>query len=297
MIKEFDSNLIKMIVYRVDGLILSTFINLITKLIMAEEIKKEKELRARSRLYPRYDLEDAIEFIQAINKLGGSKVSINAVAAELGKAVNNSGFTGRLSSAKQFGLLVQDEGKLSLSSLGKEIVFPKGEEEKTQAIQKAFTTPVFYRELVEGFSGKVLPDKSTMGNRLIHDYSIEAAAKDIAAKNFIHSAEYAGLIRNGILVAQNVPLDSAVSGEENDIPTDKISKTFQEPKGSMPVNYNPTNFFSFDFTGGIRLVIPKDQKTSDAIADGELKEIRKALAEFAEKFVQKESDEKSKDQN
>lgn len=254
---------------------------------MAEEIKKES--RARSRLYPRYDLEDAIEFIKAINKLGGNKVSINAVAAELGKAVNNSGLTGRLSSAKQFGLLLQDEGRLSLSAMGKEIIFPKGDEEKTQAIQKAFLTPVFYRELVEGFSGKVLPDKSTMGNRLIHDYSIEATAKDIAAKNFIHSAEYAGLLRNGILIAQNISLDTEISSEDSDVLTTNTQKNFQEPNRVMYKNHHSADFFSFDFAGGMCLIIPKNQKTSDAITDGELKPVKKAIAEFAEKFIQDEN--------
>ena len=53
--------------------------------------------------------------------------------------------------------------------------------------------------------------------------------------------------------------------------------------------------FVFDFQGGIKLIIPRNPKTSDAIADGELKTARQALAKFAEEFVhdQEKTDEQS----
>lgn len=163
---------------------------------------EEKQSRLRSRLYPRYDLEDSIKFIESLYKLGGSRVSVTALAADVGKAVNNSGFSGRVSSSKQFGLLTQDSGKLSVSSLGKEILVPRGTAEKNAAITTALSTPDLYKDLVGDFNGKVVPDIPTLANRLFHDYRIEAAAKDAAAKNFIRSAAFAGVLQNGILVVQ-----------------------------------------------------------------------------------------------
>lgn len=165
------------------------------------ETGEKKESKTRSRLYPRYDLEDSIKFIESVSKLGGSRVSNEAVAAEVGKAVNNSTFIGRVSSSKQFGILVQESGKLSLSSIGKEIMFPRGDSEKSAAIKSAFSTPSLYKELIDTFNGKTIPDQVALGNRLVHDYGIEAAAKDSAARNFIRSAQYAGVVQNGILVA------------------------------------------------------------------------------------------------
>jgi len=41
-------------------------------------------------------------------------------------------------------------------------------------------------------------------------------------------------------------------------------------------------FHSFDFTGGMKLLIPKTTKTTDAIMDGELKQIKVELKKFAE---------------
>ena len=181
----------------------------------------EKQARLRSRLYPRYDLEESIKFIQSINKLGGNRVSNQAVAAEVKKAVTNSGFTGRVSSSKQFGLLNQETGKLSVTTLAKEILIPRGDQEKADAIKTALATPELYRDLVKDFSGKTLPDQSALANRLFHDYRIEAVAKDSAARNFLRSVQFAGGLRNGILVVSPGEAASVFDDvqEENPDPT------------------------------------------------------------------------------
>lgn len=187
------------------------------------ETEEKKETKARSRLYPRYDLEDSIKFIESVSKLGGSRVSNQAVAAELGKAVNNSTFIGRVSSSKQFGILIQESGKLSLSSVGKEIMFPRSDDEKSAAIKSAFSTPALYKELIDTFGGKTIPDQSALGNRLVHDYGIEAAAKDSAARNFIRSAQYSGVLQNGILVASTEETIAEDDEERSDSKTGKVT--------------------------------------------------------------------------
>lgn len=52
--------------------------------------------------------------------------------------------------------------------------------------------------------------------------------------------------------------------------------------------FETTANFVFDFKGGIKLVIPRNQSTSDAIADGELKTARQALTAFADSFVKED---------
>lgn len=168
---------------------------------MNENINKgEKKVKPRSRLYPRYDLEEAIRFMQCVHNLGGSKVSNQAVASEVGKALNNSGFIGRVSSAKQFGLLNQESGKLSETSLAKEIFVPRSEVEKAKAVKQALSTPDLYKEILTDFAGKALPEQSALANRLFHDYRMAENAKDEASKNFIRSVQFAGVLKNGILV-------------------------------------------------------------------------------------------------
>ncbi len=249
-----------------------------------EDNQEKKESKNRSRLYPRYDLEEAIKFIEAVSKLGGSRVSQEAVAAELGKAVNNSVFIGRVSSSKQFGLISQESGKLSLTSVGKEIMFPRGDAEKKAAIKKAFSSPTFYKELIDAFSGKTIPEASALGNRLVHDYGIEASAKDLAARNFVRSVEYAGLSQNGILLISDD--DSSAPA-----PEEKTSQNIgSRNAGFAKEEVSSNGQFVFEFSGGIKLLVPRNERTSEAIADGELKNARKALSEFAEKFVDSESE-------
>ena len=173
------------------------------------EQPKEKQVKLRSRLYPRYDLEDSIKFIESLNKLGGNNISTSALGAEVGKGINNSTFTGRVSSSKQFGLINQDSRRLSVSALGKEILIPRNNTAKSTATTTALSTPDLYKEIIKNFNGKTLPDMTTPGNLLVHDYRIEQAAKDVAARNFIRSATFAGVIQNGILV---------VSQDENQVP-------------------------------------------------------------------------------
>jgi len=50
-------------------------------------------------------------------------------------------------------------------------------------------------------------------------------------------------------------------------------------------------FHSFDFTGGMKLLIPKTTKTTDAIMDGELKQIKVELKKFADMFCKIEDKE------
>lgn len=251
------------------------------------EENKTKDTRGRSRLYPRYDLEDAIKFIEVVSKMGGNRVSVDAVAAEMGKATTNSGFSGRVSSAKQFSLISLEGGKLSLTTLGKTIMFPPSDNEKEGAIKKAFTQPPLYQEIITSFRGRVVPERSALGNRLVHDYQIEAAAKDGAAKNFIDSAQYAGVIQNGILVISDSEEGVSV---QNEITPENSAKEQPIRKNTSPA-YDETTNFIFDLAGGIKLLIPKNQKTSEAIADGELKDARKSLSEFARKYLPEEKKE------
>ena len=53
--------------------------------------------------------------------------------------------------------------------------------------------------------------------------------------------------------------------------------------------FDTVSNFIFDFKGGIKLVIPRNQGTSDAIADGELKEARLKLTAFADQFMKDEN--------
>lgn len=243
----------------------------LTTAYMAEKTQSQKR---RSRLYPRYDLQEAIHFIKLLETMGGEGVSEQAVASSLGKGVNNSTFHGRLSAAKQFGLLVEEKGRLSLTEVGRRIVRPSEPAQSGEALRVAFTRPSLYGELIRAFQGRVLPEPSYLCNRLVNEYGIEAGAKERAAKNFLNSAKYANLVQNGILVTEAVAQDGKADTETDEGWGDSRS----EEHAGVPGRGS----FVFEFAGGIKLLLTKDERSSAAIMEGKLKEVKEALDRLSE---------------
>lgn len=241
------------------------------------EPEKVKTMKRRSRLYPRYDLEEIISFVRKLNELGGERVSEATVASSIGKGTKNSTFNGRISSGKQFGLLVADNGRLSMTQMAKEILFPRENEEMQHALKLAFANPPLYKALISAFKGRVLPEVSSLSNRLLHEFDIEPNAKGRAARNFLRSAEYAGVIRNGILVVD-------VGEEFNTEKHSEGERTPEELRG-LGVEETEQKLFVFVFKGGVKLTVPRDEKSSAAILDGKLKEAKDKLEEFANSFL------------
>ena len=191
-----------------------------------------------------------------------------------------------MSSAKQFGLISKDEGKLSLTQLGNEIMFPPDDISKVRAIKKAFTMPTLYKELLDAFGGTKIPEYSSLGNRLVNDYGIETGARGLASKNFIKSAEYAEVIQNGILVVDaELTMPDSNSKDMADTFNNNINKNANQNIRQPAIQ---SDNMVFEFFGGVKLVIPRSKKASDAVMDGELKIIKIGLNEFSEKFCKKE---------
>lgn len=57
----------------------------------------------------------------------------------------------------------------------------------------------------------------------------------------------------------------------------------EENKSARFENFDRSSY-NFDFIGGVKLLIPKTQRTTEAIMDGELKEIKMGLKKFTENF-------------
>lgn len=238
----------------------------------------ETKTRKRSRLYPRYTLQESVSFIKVIERMGGRGVAEQALASSIGKGVNNSGFIGRLSAAKQFGLLLEEQGKLSLTELGNRIARPSSSDEPADALKQAFARPPLYAELAQVFNGRILPELSFLSNRLVTEFGIEGNAKDGAAKNFLKSAEYADVIRNGVLIideGKGATKKENATGESDPKPADGLQR-----------ESNEADSFHFSLRGGIELIIPRNERTTSAVVEGELKAAKDELQKFAQKFVE-----------
>lgn len=154
--------------------------------------KKIKLNKERSNLYPYYSLQECVEFIRLIDKLGGkSAVSSKSILSEMGiKHENTKSFTAKVSSSKQFGLIEKSKD-LKLTERGRLILYPTGGEQQRKGLLiEAVKSAPIYDKLIKRYDGKKLPEKETLSNVLFNEMEISKIAKDRVAKIFISSLKY-----------------------------------------------------------------------------------------------------------
>jgi len=191
--------------------------------------KKSKKAREKSAQYPSYDLSDCMEFVRAVNKLGGNQVAEGSLLSELGlNSRSTKSYTGKLSSSRQFGLVDFKASHLSITERTKLILYPTEEPrevQKKKLIIEAFRSPPLYQKLIQRFEGKPLPN--TLANILMNEFKIAKAVMNSAAKVFINSASFAGVLGDNN-VLQVGPTYEAMTGEA--LPADtEIHEMGQKP--------------------------------------------------------------------
>jgi len=236
---------------------------------MEEDLGIPSKKKNRSKLYPRYDLEKSIELLKKLKELG-KNTSTKSLATAMDIPFRSSAFLGRISSARQFGLIETEQGLIRASEIGMKFLYPTNETTVSNSLMLAFQKPDLYQGLIRAFEGTYLPNEGLLENRLVHDFGIEANAKRIAAKNFIGSARTAGAVQNGILVIQDTAEDQA---DESLRPTLSMSNVKQAHKNK-----------TFTFPGPISLTVPDTTRVDSLITDGELKEVKNAIERFAKKI-------------
>ena len=207
---------------------------------MSEEKSKEaitkttKKVKEKSVQYPAYDLSSCIEFVQVVDRLGRKQVAEGSLLSELGlSSCNTKSYTGRLSSCKQFGLLDSKAGFLSITERANLMLYSTEAEEEQKNIQfkkliiEAFRSPPLYQQLIRKFDDKVLPKSDTLANILMNEYRIAKAVKNSAAKVFISSAMFAGVLGDNNILQVGRTYE-ATAGEALPAETE-IHETGQKP--------------------------------------------------------------------
>lgn len=161
----------------------------------------EKKVREKSALYPAVTISECVEFIRQIDSLGGKSVSYASILNLMGlTSPTTRSFLSRISASKQFGLITTGGSTAQLTDLARRILYPnEGESEARQLLIEAFENPPLYAKLIERFKDKAVPPKNQLSNLLMNEYRIIKQVKDNAADCFIESADYLGILKNGVL--------------------------------------------------------------------------------------------------
>jgi hypothetical protein len=168
---------------------------------MTESKENPVSRRERSARYPSVPLQDAIAFCRQIDELGIDGLGATQIATAMGyRNVKTNTFSGRLSSARQFQLIVLNDQNYSLTELALRIIHPIEPAEVPQLNRQACLAPHLYAELIRHYAGKRLPEAEILGNLLMHKYQITASAKAAAAEAFLESLRFVGLMNDQRLV-------------------------------------------------------------------------------------------------
>lgn len=199
---------------------------------MIEDIQEETKKRTfqRSRPYPPVSIDEALKFADIVDKLGARNVSEPILLKKLVLTTFTKSFWGKTASAKQFGLMTVDGKSYTLTDRARLILRPKDEGSKKNILIEAFLTPELYKGLYEKFREKQIPSVETLANILSYDYSINVNVSRDAAKAFIDSAKYVGL-----LGLDNVLREPTEGSEPVAITEHKVGASGQVPSTIPPV--------------------------------------------------------------
>lgn len=146
--------------------------------------------RMRSTIeFPYFDLASAIEVAAAVKGVGGTEADMRQLAVMLNMAPDGGGFRSRVMTAKTFGLLDYDRGRVTLTELGMRIVDPQFE--RAARVESFLFVPL-YKALFDRLNGQTLPPPPAV-ERMAQQLGVSPKQTDKARQAFMRSAKTAGL--------------------------------------------------------------------------------------------------------
>lgn len=150
-------------------------------------------------LYPKYSLLEALKIGESIRDKNASQ-PYNRVdlAASLDTTPESSSFRILITASNKFGLTeggYQAE-RIALTELGKSIVSPTTDEEKSQGLLKALYSIEFYKAFFEKYRNHRLPRKDLLLNILEREFKIPTTDREQCYELLIKNASELGLLKD-----------------------------------------------------------------------------------------------------
>lgn len=169
--------------------------------------------------YPFYSLAEAVKVGEAVRKAGGNSAPDRDVTGALGLTSTQSrGWTYRVSSAREFGIIERtgrgEAARLQITELFARYAHPGSDEEKRAALREMVGSPTLYAQLLARYRGAPKPELQGLANVMWREYGILESVKVDAAKAFLSSIEFAGLLTpQGVIVGTSQPVAASVLEE------------------------------------------------------------------------------------
>ncbi len=229
------------------------------------------EKRRSGGTYPYFPLDEALAFAKQVRDRGGNEVREDDLLGALKLSRSTKSWIYKLSSAREFGLLVRvgrkEAARVVVTDLAKKLLLPGDDAETLLAKKAAFLTPALYQKLYDRYSGAVLPAQDRLANVLIRDFDLLESVALPAASAFIESAKFAGLVSASGHISTE-PAAAAKDPPPSAVPPPLVS----EPKSDPSPNLGHTlpvpaefNVYGYQLRKNLRvdLALPSDLTHQD----------------------------------
>jgi hypothetical protein len=180
--------------------------------------QKEEEKKKVERPYPRVTLENAIRVVTAIKeKNAGNPWPPEEVAKALGVGSKTGPFWYLTAGARDYNLTegTSRTEKISLTGLGRRVVFPKSPEESIVAKREAFLNVDVFRKVLEYYNGSALPEKEYLSNTLRTEFGLDPDTHDEFVDLFQKNCKYLGIGNKFSSEPRIVPITQPI-GDNNE---------------------------------------------------------------------------------
>lgn len=151
----------------------------------------------RGKGFPRLSLSGAVQIIETASKFGKAwpKEQFAGFGSKTGAGSAKSGaFAARISSLRDYGLIVSDKETVTLTELGLQIAKPVTEDEQRDAIKTAFLSVNTFKMLFDSFEGGIILSKDQVAQHAVYTIGISRESKDKFINAFIDSGRFVGLV-------------------------------------------------------------------------------------------------------
>ena len=224
--------------------------------------------RVRSVPHPRYTLAQVEDLARQVFNIGARHCDQDAVAQAVHyKNSTNGAFKGIRAAASYFGLVTYgDDRYLSVTEPWIETFHADDDDGIRRLRREAVQQPELYRQLIEEFSDRQLPNTEKLARQLFlaTKYGILKDAADTAARVFLDSVRFAGLVDannflrvNDVSDVGSVPASPSDQSQHQrptspqDSGTQPQPNTIQNPGIIFPVNEH-LDRIEVQLTGGRR---------------------------------------------
>jgi len=230
---------------------------------------------AKARNTPAVPLGEALELLDRMRREAGfGPMDRETMAHALGHSSLSGSANRRVAALNHFGLVERQKGgAYRISDLGKSLLMPVDAKERASALHQAVKEPTFYQELWERYSGQPLP--GMLPNILSREFGVHPNSGEEVAQIFRSSAEYAGLLENGVLLDEPRERSERSQEPEREGQTEKkeAPPTARLPSPQdgippLPVEEGQTFPVAVDATGRIARVwlpVPFTKRDLDSI--------------------------------